>query len=93
MCVRAREVEDAKRYFACSPARRAELAGGERAEFDGKGFCFLELPGRKVAYVEGNWYARPKPEVRLSEADAEQFRRKQHYERDRLAEWLGDPRS
>lgn len=83
--------------FAASQGRvaarniAADLGAGERTEFDGKGFCFLELPGRKVAYVEGDWYATPKPRVHLSEADAEQFRRKQEYERARLAEWLGDP--
>jgi sulfide:quinone oxidoreductase len=67
----------------------ADLAGGPGATFDGHGFCFLELPGRQVAVVEGNFFAEPAPDVRLSEADEEQFARKQAYERERLAAWLG----
>lgn len=67
----------------------AELSGGERAELDGNGFCFLELPGRRVAYVEGDFLAEPAPDLHITEASEELFRRKQEYERDRLAEWLG----
>lgn len=66
----------------------ADLGGGGREEFDGKGFCFLELPGRLVAYVEGDWYADPAPEVHLSDADAAQFQRKLEYEKSRLQEWF-----
>lgn len=81
--------------FAAAEARvaarniAAELGRADAGDFDGHGFCFLELPGRKVAYVEGDFYAEPAPDVRLTEADEEQFRRKQEYERTRLAEWLG----
>ncbi len=67
----------------------ADLAGGPGATFDGHGFCFLELPGRKVALVEGNFLAEPAPDVRLTEADDANFAGKQAYERDRLALWLG----
>lgn len=67
----------------------ADLLGTERASFDGHGFCFLELPGEKVAYVEGDFYAEPRPDVTLTEADDEQFRAKQAYEQERLAAWLG----
>jgi sulfide:quinone oxidoreductase len=67
----------------------ADPADGPGATFDGHGFCFLELPGRQVAVVEGNFFAEPAPDVRLSEADEEQFARKQAYERERLAAWLG----
>jgi sulfide:quinone oxidoreductase len=66
----------------------ADLHGGERAHFDGHGYCFLELPGERVAYVEGDFYADP-PDVALTPADHEQFRRKQAYERDHLAAWFG----
>jgi sulfide:quinone oxidoreductase len=62
-------------------------AAGDR--FEGHGFCFLELPGENVAFVEGNFYADPAPDVTLTPADHEQFRRKQEYERARLSEWLG----
>ncbi|HEX2275393.1 MAG TPA: FAD/NAD(P)-binding oxidoreductase [Acidimicrobiales bacterium] len=67
----------------------ADLGGGPGATFDGHGFCFLELPGRRVAFVEGNFFADPEPDVQLSEADEERFARKQAYERERLAAWLG----
>ncbi len=67
----------------------ADLAGGPGATFDGHGFCFLELPGRRVAFVEGDFFADPEPDVQLSEADEERFARKQAYERERLAAWLG----
>jgi sulfide:quinone oxidoreductase len=81
--------------FAAAEARiaahniAAELGRADAGKFDGHGFCFLELPGRKVAYVEGDFYAEPAPDVHLTEADEEQFRRKQEYERTRLSEWLG----
>lgn len=67
----------------------ADLVGGDEARFDGHGYCFLELPGEQVAFVEGNFYAEPEPDVEMSEADAEQFRRKQAFERERLDAWLG----
>ncbi|HVM39931.1 MAG TPA: FAD-dependent oxidoreductase [Acidimicrobiia bacterium] len=80
--------------FAAGEARvaaaniAADLGRGEGATFDGHGFCFLELPGRKVAFVEGNFYGDP-PDVHITEADDEQFERKQAYERERLGLWLG----
>ena len=67
----------------------ADLGSGGGATFDGHGFCFLELPGRRVAYVEGDFFAEPAPDVKLSEADESRFARKQAYERDRIAAWLG----
>ncbi|MDQ3575419.1 MAG: hypothetical protein M3404_10960, partial [Actinomycetota bacterium] len=67
----------------------SELHASEGAEFDGQGTCFLELPGRRVAMVEGNFFADPQPDVRLSEATEANFERKQAYERDHLGEWLG----
>jgi sulfide:quinone oxidoreductase len=67
----------------------ADLTGGPEATFDGHGFCFLELPGRRVAFVEGDFFAEPAPDVHLSEADESRFARKQAYEQERLAAWLG----
>lgn len=66
----------------------ASLGHGAPAAFDGHGYCFLEVPGNKVAFVEGDFYADP-PDVTLTEADEEQLRRKQSYERERLDAWLG----
>jgi sulfide:quinone oxidoreductase len=66
----------------------ADLLGTERARFDGHGYCYLEVPGEKVAFVEGDFYAEPRPDVQLTEADHEQFRAKQAYERERLSAWF-----
>jgi sulfide:quinone oxidoreductase len=67
----------------------ADLLGTEPARFDGHGYCFLELPGEQVAFVEGDFFAEPRPDVSLSEANHEHFVRKQAYERERLDAWLG----
>lgn len=81
--------------FAAAQARvaarnvAADLHGGDGAAFDGHGLCYLELPGNRVATVEGNFFAEPRPAVVLTEPSEESFRAKQAYERDRLAEWLG----
>ncbi len=80
--------------FAAAEARvaaaniAADLLGGERATFDGYGYCFLELPGEQVAFVEGNFLAEPAPDVTLSAPDHEQWERKVAYEREHLALWL-----
>jgi sulfide:quinone oxidoreductase len=67
----------------------ADLVGGQEASFDGQGHCFLELPGRKVAFVEGNFLAEPAPDVHITEATEERYARKQAYERDLLDAWIG----
>jgi sulfide:quinone oxidoreductase len=67
----------------------ADLLGADEARFDGHGYCFLELPGERVAFVEGDFFAEPRPQVTLSEADHDHFLRKQVFERDRLDAWLG----
>lgn len=66
----------------------ADLGVGDGERFDGHGYCFLELPGERVAFVEGDFYAEPQPDVTLTEADNAQYQRKLAYERDRLDEWL-----
>ena len=79
--------------FAAAQARVAArnllagIAGRDDEAFDGHGYCFLELPGEQVAFVEGDFYADP-PDVALTPADHEQFLRKQAYERDQLAAWF-----
>lgn len=79
----AGEAEVAARNIA------ADLSGsGEEARFDGHGYCFLELPGERVAFVEGDFYADP-PDVEISPADHDRFERKRGYERERLDAWLG----
>jgi len=65
------------------------LGTGAEASFDGQGACFLELPGKSVALVEGNFFAEPEPQVHVGEATQANFRAKQEYEQARLAAWLG----
>ncbi|HUH07184.1 MAG TPA: FAD/NAD(P)-binding oxidoreductase [Egibacteraceae bacterium] len=66
----------------------ADLRDGERAEFDGYGYCFLELPGQRVAKVEGDFYAQPRPAVSLTPPDEAAFRAKQRWEQELLSDWL-----
>lgn len=66
----------------------ADLIGTEPSTYDGRGHCFLELPGERVAFVTGNFYSDP-PDVTLSEADHDQFLRKQTYETETLDGWFG----
>nr|WP_281352515.1 FAD/NAD(P)-binding oxidoreductase [Phytoactinopolyspora alkaliphila] len=66
----------------------ADLYGGVRLTFDGYGFCFLELPGQQVATVTGDFYAKPRPDVRLTPPDTASFAAKQQWEQDRLTDWL-----
>jgi sulfide:quinone oxidoreductase len=66
-----------------------DLVGGEASTFDGYGYCFLELPGRRVAYVEGNFLAEPELDVHISEATEELSARKEAFERELLDTWLG----
>jgi sulfide:quinone oxidoreductase len=79
--------------FAAAQARvaadnlLADLDRGSPTTFDGHGACFLELPGERVAFVEGDFYADP-PDVALTPADHDQFLRKQAYERDHLDAWF-----
>ena len=67
----------------------SDLYGSVGAAFDGHGKCFLEFPDHRVAMVEGDFFAEPRPDVRLTEATEANFEQKRAYERDRLSEWLG----
>jgi sulfide:quinone oxidoreductase len=66
----------------------ADLTGSERTSYDGHGYCYLELPGRKVALVEGDFYAEPEPDVEVTPESTEAYARKQAFERERLRAWL-----
>lgn len=66
----------------------SEIQGGAGAEFDGRGYCFMELGDGRAAYVEGDFLAEPEPRVRMSEPDEETFRAKQAFERERLEAWF-----
>lgn len=81
--------------FAAAEARvaadnvAADLGAGEAVEFTGHGHCYLELPGRQVAVVTGDFFARPKPRVTLEPPSAEAYERKVAFEATTLREWFG----
>ena len=66
----------------------AEIAGTNPARFDGVGYCFLEFPESRAAALEGDFFAEPKPLVRLAAPDLETYQRKQEFESERLRQWL-----
>ena len=39
--------------------------GGEMARFDGKGKCFIETGDHRAGMGAGNFYAEPKPEMKM----------------------------
>ncbi|MHB1534989.1 MAG: NAD(P)/FAD-dependent oxidoreductase [Acidimicrobiales bacterium] len=67
----------------------AEIAGGPASPFDGTGYCFLEFNGRRAAALEGDFFAKPKPVLRMAEPDTETYARKEAFEAERLQAWLG----
>lgn len=42
-----------------------QLGKGARSEFDGEGFCYIELGGELAAKGQGNFYAKPAPKITL----------------------------
>lgn len=65
----------------------ADLGVGDHESFDGNGYCFLELPGKRVAFVQGDFYADP-VDVELTEPTRARFDEKIAYEQERLDSWL-----
>jgi sulfide:quinone oxidoreductase len=62
-------------------------AGAPPPQYDGRGFCFIEVGGGKAAYGAGNFYGIPGPRVTL-DAPTEAYRReKLDTERTALALW------
>ena len=60
----------------------------EKAIFDGKGGCFVEM-GKKVAgYLEVDMFATPNPITLLKQPNEQNFEDKEKFEKDRLAKWL-----
>ncbi len=44
----------------------AKIKGeSDKKEFDGRGYCFIELGDGRAGYASGNFYLKPKPEVNL----------------------------
>lgn len=67
----------------------AQITGGPGGTFDGRGYCFIEMGADRAAYVNGDFFAQPKPNVVISTADEKTFRDKEAFERQRLDGWFG----
>lgn len=65
-----------------------ELGLAQPAEFDGYGYCFVEVGGQKAAKVVGHFLAQPAPQVQVSEPTHEAWNEKHDFERERLDAWL-----
>jgi sulfide:quinone oxidoreductase len=67
----------------------AELTGSPRQEFNGKGYCFIEVGFTKATTVEADFFAAPNPVATpLAEPSEEFKRRKIEFERERIARWF-----
>ncbi len=60
----------------------------EKAIFDGKGGCFVEMGKRTAGYLEVDMFATPNPVTLLKQPNEENFLDKEKFEKDRLARWL-----
>ena len=68
----------------------ASVTGATAPEpFDGRGHCFVEMGASEAALLEGNFYARPEPDVRFVGASAAHADEKRRFESERLARWFG----
>lgn len=50
--------------------------GSEPAPFDGHGFCYVEMGGRRAMRAEGDFFAEPNPVMTAREPNEEQYRDK-----------------
>ncbi|MHB1928238.1 MAG: NAD(P)/FAD-dependent oxidoreductase [Acidimicrobiales bacterium] len=75
--------------LAAATSIAAEISGGTATPYDGAGYCFLEFSGRRAATLEGKFFNKPKPILRMAEPDTETYARKEAFEAERLHAWLG----
>ena len=70
----------------------AARVGGEDApaEFDGRGFCYMEMGKTSAALIEGDFFAAPEPDVRVGDISAMNATDKEFFELNRLAAWFGN---
>ncbi|MEK6833889.1 MAG: NAD(P)/FAD-dependent oxidoreductase, partial [Thermoproteota archaeon] len=60
----------------------------EKATFDGKGGCFVEIGKKTAGYLEVDMFASPNPVTLLKQPTQEHFMDKEKFEKDRLDKWL-----
>ena len=58
------------------------------SEFDGKGFCFLEVGDRKAGYIAADFYNESGPVTLLEPPSKESYEKKLDFERSKISEWL-----
>jgi sulfide:quinone oxidoreductase len=58
------------------------------SRFDGKGFCFMEIGGKKAGYVDADFYNEKGPTTLLKAPSEESYNKKIDFERSKLDEWL-----
>jgi len=59
------------------------------AEFDGRGYCFMEVGQGQAVLVTGQFLAQPAPEVVMTEPSTQSLEDKHKFEADRLKAWFG----
>jgi len=68
----------------------AEIQGkSQPPAFDGRGACFLEMGAGQAALVQGEFYARPQPAVKIAPPSPETMEEKRRFEAERLRRWFG----
>ena len=67
---------------------RAVTGIGQEARFDGRGACFVETGEGKAGYGAGNFYAEPRPDVRMHGPSRWWHSRKVLFEKYWFRRWL-----
>jgi sulfide:quinone oxidoreductase len=57
-------------------------------QFNGKGFCFMEIGNNKAGYIDTDFYNEKGPITRLDLPSEESYRKKVDFEKSRIGEWL-----
>ena len=65
------------------------LGEGKAKKFDGRGFCFMETSKSQAALIEGDFYAKPEPNVQLQDPSDKNLEAKHIFEAERLTRWFG----
>ncbi len=67
----------------------AQIDGkGQAGSFDGEGECFIEVGGGKAGFGRGNFYAEPRPQVKLHQPTRYWHAGKILFEKDWLRRWF-----
>ena len=58
-------------------------------DFDGRGYCFVEMGKSMATRIEGDFFARPEPRVGVLDASESYAEDKRTFEAERLVRWFG----